>query len=175
MSVENDSEPGDGVAQRTSARLQQVATSLSMATRFEDVVQVSVEQMSSALDASARRRVLVVDDNVDAAEMLAETLRMVGFEVQVALDGPSALERAAPFAPDLVCLDIGLPGIDGFEVARRLRELGGRAPKLIAITGYGQRDDRARSLAAGFDRHMVKPVDLDALMRACAELTASAR
>jgi PAS domain S-box-containing protein len=112
-------------------------------------------------------RVLVVDDNVDAAEMLAEWLGAVGHGVRVAGDGPTALELAAEFRPHVALLDIGLPVMDGYEVARRLRDLpGGANIRLIALTGYGQESDHERSRRAGFEGHMVKPVDLDAIANA---------
>jgi PAS domain S-box-containing protein len=108
---------------------------------------------------SPPRRVLVVDDNVDAAESLAILLRMKGHEVHCAHDGPSALEAAAAVHPELILLDIGMPGMDGYEVAQRLRAGGGLGGALlVAVTGYGQEDDRARSHAAGFDEHFVKPL-----------------
>jgi two-component system CheB/CheR fusion protein len=111
-----------------------------------------------------RRRVLLVDDNTDMAESMALLLRLEGHEVRTAFDGPGALEAAKTFHPEIVLLDIGLPGLDGYEVARRLRalpELG--TPLLVALTGYGQAEDRDRSQAAGFDEHLIKPVDLDRL------------
>jgi PAS domain S-box-containing protein len=112
-------------------------------------------------------RVLIVDDNIDAAEMLAEWLVAVGHSVQVAGDGPTALEIATGFKPVVVLLDIGLPVMDGYEVARRLRELPGCATtRLIALTGYGQESDHERSRRAGFEDHLVKPVDLDAITQA---------
>jgi PAS domain S-box-containing protein len=114
------------------------------------------------------RRALVIDDNVDAADSLAQLLHLAGCEVRVAHDGPSALEIAPGFGPDVVLLDIGLPGLDGYEVARRLRAIPDfNATLLIALTGYGQEEDRRRSLQAGFDQHLVKPVDpaiLEALL-----------
>ncbi len=114
-------------------------------------------------------RVLIVDDNVDAAEMLAEWLGAIGHEVRVAADGPTALEIAGPFVPEVALLDIGLPVMDGYEVARRLRELGGcTTTRLIALTGYGQESDHDRSRRAGFEDHLVKPVDLDAITQAVA-------
>ncbi len=109
-------------------------------------------------------RVLVVDDNADSADTLAMLLRMSGHEVAVARDGYSAVDQTASFRPDLVLLDIGLPGISGYEAARRIRQLpGGPAVQLVALTGWGQEDDRRRSREAGFDQHLVKPVDFDAL------------
>jgi CheY-like chemotaxis protein len=108
----------------------------------------------------AGRRVLVVDDNRDAAESLALLLRLKRHEVQVAYDGPEALEAARRHHPEVVVLDIGLPRMDGYEVARRLRqEPGLEKTTLIALTGYGRDEDRRRSQEAGFDRHLTKPVD----------------
>jgi CheY-like chemotaxis protein len=111
------------------------------------------------------RRILIVDDNRDAAETLAEALLTLGFEARTALDGPAALEVAASFRPDIAVLDIGLPVMDGHELARQLRVMLGRAVVLVALTGYGQDRDRARSRSAGFDEHLVKPVEIQALLR----------
>ena len=113
---------------------------------------------------AAPRRVLVVDDNVDGARLLARLLRSRGHHAELAHDGPAALAAAAAHAPDVVLLDIGLPGMDGFEVARRLREREGpNRALLVATTGYGREDDLRRSREAGFDHHMVKPLDPQAL------------
>lgn len=110
------------------------------------------------------KRVLVVDDNKDAAESMSMLLEMWGHTVVYAYDGPSALETAQKWHPEAVFLDIGLPGMDGYQVAERLRSLPqGNATVLIAITGYGQDDDRRRSVRAGIDHHLVKPVAPDAL------------
>ena len=112
-----------------------------------------------------RRRVLVVDDNRDAAEMLGEALRHEGHDVREAYDGLTALVAAAQFKPQLVLLDLGLPGMDGFEIARRLRadpQFG--ALKIVALTGFGQEQDRRRTAEVGIDRHLVKPVSLDAIL-----------
>jgi CheY-like chemotaxis protein len=110
------------------------------------------------------RRILVVDDNEDAAEMLSETLRMKGHDTRIAHDAPSALRLAEGFTPDIAFLDIGLPVMDGYELAGRLRDLAGlRAIRLVAVTGYGQESDRQRSQAAGFHHHLVKPVDFEAV------------
>jgi PAS domain S-box-containing protein len=112
------------------------------------------------------RRVLIVDDNADSAETLAILLRRFGHEVRTAADGASALELARREPPDVALLDIGLPIMDGLELARRMREdLGLTRAYLIALTGYGQEEDRRKSRAAGFDAHLVKPVDLDRLRR----------
>lgn len=106
----------------------------------------------------APRRILIVDDNEDAAELMGEALTRAGHSVRIAHDGLNALELAAEFDPDCVMLDIGLPLLDGYEVARRLRDRDERRRTLVAITGYGQADDVRRALAAGFDRHLVKPL-----------------
>jgi PAS domain S-box-containing protein len=112
----------------------------------------------------AARRVLVVDDNQDAADALVEALGEKGHATAVAYDGPSALEAAMRVRPELAFLDIGLPVMDGYELARRLRDLFGPAIKLVALTGYGQDKDRAAACAAGFDEHLVKPVDLERIV-----------
>jgi PAS domain S-box-containing protein len=111
-----------------------------------------------------RRRVLVVDDNRDAAELLAEALELEGYQTRVAFDGPSALRVAAEFRPELAFLDIGLPVMDGYDLARRLRALKQGPLVLVAITGYGQPADRARSAEAGFDEHLVKPIGIDSAL-----------
>ena len=115
--------------------------------------------------ATSPARVLLVDDNRDAAEMLAEVLREMGHQVTVAHDGPGALAAMQEMTPDIALLDIGLPMMDGYELARRLKSL---LPglRLVAITGYGQESDRMHSRQAGFDFHLVKPVDLPALTEA---------
>jgi CheY-like chemotaxis protein len=112
---------------------------------------------------SPPRRILVVDDNLDAADSLAALLRLEGHTVRVANDGPAALAAAQVEPPDLVILDLGMPGMDGFEVARRLREQPGRTTVLVALTGWAQEDDRRRCSEAGFDGHLPKPVEPDAL------------
>jgi len=118
-----------------------------------------------ALGTPRGARVLVVDDNIDAAVMLRETLSELGHELQIAHDGPSALELAASFQPDIAVLDIGLPGMSGYELARKLREQRGSDQlRLIALTGYGQEADRARAREFGFDHHLIKPIELDALL-----------
>lgn len=109
--------------------------------------------------------VLVVDDNVDAADSLATLLEMQGHRTRTANDGPHALDHCRASRPDVVLLDIGLPGMDGYEVARRLKNMPSFSTvKLVAITGYGQPEDVAHAKAAGFDHHLVKPVDLDGLL-----------
>jgi PAS domain S-box-containing protein len=112
------------------------------------------------------RRILVVEDSPDGADTLALLLRVNGHEVRTAVDGPTALEAVGAFQPEVILLDIGLPGMSGYEVAARLRQLPGMASALlIALTGYGQQRDRDRSREAGFDQHLTKPVDHQALLR----------
>ena len=111
-----------------------------------------------------RLRVLVIDDNIDMARGLATMLKMQNHEVWVASDGPSGLETARFRRPEVVLLDIGLPGMDGYQVAERLRrEEFGQAVRLIAVTGYGQEENRQRALSAGFDQVVTKPVDYTTL------------
>ena len=110
------------------------------------------------------RRILVVDDNVDSAETMAEILKLWGHEVQTAHDGAAALEAARAHRPDAVLLDVGLPVMDGYEIARRLRQEG-LAILLVAVTGFGTAEDRRRAEEAGFDTHLTKPVSPDALRR----------
>jgi CheY-like chemotaxis protein len=109
----------------------------------------------------------VIEDNVDAAESLAMLLQLSGHEAEVAFDGPAGIEKARSFHPDVVLCDIGLPGgLDGHGVARAFRadpEL--RSAFLIALTGYGQEEDRKRALEAGFDAHLTKPADIEALKK----------
>lgn len=129
------------------------------------------EAMATALD----MRVLVVDDNVDAAESLAEILRLLGAGVDVAHDGAQALGVAAAGPPDAVLLDIGLPGMDGYETAREWRRRFGDGAQLIALTGYGTAEDKRRTAAAGFDGHLVKPVAADEITRLLAQLRTRSR
>ncbi|MBI3946438.1 MAG: response regulator [Armatimonadetes bacterium] len=115
------------------------------------------------------RRVLLVEDNADVAEMTAELLEMEGYEVVAARDGTTALRLAPEFRPEVVLLDLGLPGMDGYEVARRLRrQPGGDALRIIVVTGYGQDEDAQRSRALGLDGHLTKPVAVPALLEALA-------
>jgi len=116
--------------------------------------------------AARPRKVLVVDDNVDAAETLAEMLRLLGHEVAVAHDGPAAIEVAAASPPQLALLDLGMPVMDGYELARRLRAMPHlETVSLVALTGYGTERERDRALQSGFDRHLVKPLDPALLAR----------
>ncbi|MFO0890685.1 MAG: ATP-binding protein [Isosphaeraceae bacterium] len=111
-----------------------------------------------------RRRVLVVDDNQDSAATLGRLLQVLGTDVQIAHDGPTALEMVEGYSPDVVFLDLGMPGMDGLEVARRIRQSSpSRSIVLIALTGWGQHGDRLRTRDAGFDHHLVKPANMSAL------------
>jgi PAS domain S-box-containing protein len=119
----------------------------------------------AAAAAPARLRCMVVDDNADAATLLAQLLAALGHDVRVFNDPLAALEAAADYRPELALLDIGLPGMDGYELVQALRErLGSQPCSLVALSGYGQSNDRARSAAVGFTAHMVKPISLEQLM-----------
>jgi CheY-like chemotaxis protein/anti-sigma regulatory factor (Ser/Thr protein kinase) len=118
----------------------------------------------SGLTAVASRRILVVDDNSDAADALGMLLKLLGADVRTANDGVSAVEAVSKYRPDIVLLDISMPGMDGYEVARRVRQTPeGRKVALIALSGRGQEEDRRLGREAGFDHYLVKPVDLNAL------------
>ena len=128
--------------------------------------ELSAPEPKAAEPSPVRRRILVVDDNQDSADTLSEMLTLSGYEVQTVYDGPTALQAAAAFAPQFVLLDIGLPGMNGHEVARALRMMPGLADAvLVAVTGWGQPQDREASRAAGFNHHLVKPLDFDVLMK----------
>jgi len=123
-------------------------------------------------------RILIADDNVDAADTLAMLLRLAGHEVCTAHSGQAALTLAHSFQPEVALLDIGMPDVDGYEVAKRIRETAwGQRVRLVALTGWGQEDDKRRALAAGFDHHLTKPVDprdLDELLSRGARADANA-
>jgi len=128
-----------------------------------------------AVKPDLQRRVLIVDDNKDSAESLAMLMQLLGHDVRTAHDGETGLETARQFAPDIVVLDIGLPRLNGLEVARQLRQdLGFRDTLLIAMTGYGQEEDRRRSHGAGFNAHLVKPVDFGELQALLERFTPAA-
>jgi PAS domain S-box-containing protein len=150
------------------------AVSAGLGEGSEFIVRLPILQREPPIELKARpvlvyeaptRRILVVDDNADAAEALALALGAIGHEVRLAGDGPSALDVAAEFKPEVVLLDIGLPGMDGYEVARRFRarkEWAGIV--MVALTGYGQEEDRRRAQDAGFDHHLVKPIPPEAIL-----------
>ena len=120
-------------------------------------------------------RILVVDDNHDSADMLSLSLKMMGHQVQALYDPLVVVDAARQFQPDLVFLDVGMPVLNGFALAERLHKVdwpGGRRPRLVALTGWGQAEDRRRSEEAGFDEHLVKPADLDTIERVCRQVAA---
>jgi signal transduction histidine kinase/integral membrane sensor domain MASE1 len=121
------------------------------------------------------KRVLIVDDNVDAADMLAWLVRSLGGEARTAADGETAVREAGGFDPDIVLLDIGMAGMDGYETCRRLRQQGARRAFIVAITGWGQDRDKARAAAAGFDAHITKPADPVVLGRLLSTATSGPR
>jgi CheY-like chemotaxis protein len=128
--------------------------------------QASARASSASRAAGARRRILVVDDNRDAAESLAMLLRLGGNEVETAFDGLAAVEMARRCRPELILLDIGMPKLDGYDACRRIREHAwGKQMMIVAMTGWGQSEDRRKSEAAGFDAHLVKPVAASALQQ----------
>ncbi len=146
---------GRGRGSRFTVRLPAAATAVTLALPAP---------ARRELGAGRRRRILVVDDNVDAAEMLAEYLEERGHTIHVAHDGPSALRASETFMPDVALLDIGLPGMDGYELAARLQESRGSGTlSLISITGYARAVERERTARAGFAAHLVKPINLDEL------------
>lgn len=131
-------------------------------------------QSASTETALRRFRILVVDDNHDSALSLAMVLTIMGHETRTAHDGETALVTAEEFVPEVVLLDIGLPKMNGYEVAQRIREQAwGRDMFLIAVTGWGQAEDRARSAEVGLNMHMVKPVEPAALQAVLADLNRS--
>ena len=133
--------------------------------------QVAAPAPAAPAERETPRRILIVDDNEDSTRSMAILQRRRGHETHTAFNGPDAVTAAAEFAPNVVLLDIGLPGMDGFEVARRLRAMPALAGAfLVAMSGYGSDEDRAKANAAGFDEYMVKPVDLDRLRELLAKL-----
>ncbi|WP_432417863.1 hybrid sensor histidine kinase/response regulator [Caenimonas sedimenti] len=124
---------------------------------------VAEDSAAEALEAGALR-VLVIDDNRDSADSASEVLRLLGNRVECAYDGESALTLAPRFRPDVVLLDLAMPGLDGYETRERLAAAGVRRPFFVAMTGYGNEEDKRRTREAGFDAHLTKPVELDALM-----------
>jgi CheY-like chemotaxis protein len=132
--------------------------------RLPLIERLSDQNEEQAMVPGPARRILVVDDNTDAANSLAMMLNLTGHTAEAVYGSNDALTRAAEFEPEVILLDIGLPGMDGYEVARRLRATGNMA-RIVALTGYGQSDDVERGKIAGFDAHLIKPVDLQSLLR----------
>lgn len=117
------------------------------------------------------KRILLVEDNPDIGETLRDLLQLLGHDVELADDGNRGVQRALANRPEVMLVDIGLPGIDGYEVARQLRKtVAGREMMLIALTGYGRAEDRQRAQDAGFDAHMTKPVEPDELFKVFADV-----
>jgi CheY-like chemotaxis protein len=146
--------------------------------RLPVVVEASVPSTAEPDEPAAPKsllRVLIVDDNRDGADSLGMMLKLMGNNAVTAYDGQEGVEMAERFRPDVVLLDIGLPKLNGYETCRRIREQPwGKNIVLIAVTGWGQDEDRRRSQEAGFDHHLVKPVDPRALMRLLAGLSDAA-
>jgi signal transduction histidine kinase len=155
--------PGKGSEFRVELPLPQNEEVVALLDATEDSGRIL---LPASQDFVSSNRVLVVDDNHDGAQVLAETLRELGYLVEIAHDGPSALEIAKRFRPQIALLDIGLPMMDGYELASQLREQAVPGIRLVAVTGYGQETDRIRSAKAGFSAHLVKPVDLNVLSNA---------
>ncbi len=130
---------------------------------------IAAEPVQEQPQAQGTERVLVIEDNADTAESLAMVLRLSGYEVEIAPDGPSGLDMAARLHPRVVLCDIGLPGMSGYEVAAQLCRRGDQAPLMIALSGYGAAGDIARALSAGFHRHMAKPADVATLLQAISQ------
>lgn len=168
---------------RVEAMSEGLGRGSAFVVRLPIVVEASTLQESDVAPEHSVRssfRILVVDDNRDGADSLSEMLKMVGNDTRTAYDGEAGVDAAGEFRPDVILLDIGMPKLNGYEVCRRIRdEPWGKGIVLIALTGWGQEEDRRRSREAGFDRHLVKPVDPQALMRLLAGLgvghTADAR
>lgn len=146
---------------------------IPLASALATMVEIHApEEGTLAIADGPSRRVLVVDDNPDAARALADVLEFLGHEARIAGNGIAALALTDEWHPELVFLDIGLPGMDGYEVARRIRGRGGEVPRLVALTGYGQDSAREKSMEAGFARHLVKPSHLDTIASVLDELGA---
>jgi CheY-like chemotaxis protein len=140
---------GDGRGSRFTVRLPVVLSVVQPQADDEELVRLS-----------SRRRILVVDDNRDAADSLAMILRLMGNEATTAHDGLAAIRQAAAIHPEIIFLDIGMPGLNGYDTARQIRsQPWGKNVVLIALTGWGQDEDRRQSEDAGFDAHIVKPID----------------
>ena len=138
-----------------------VSSHLDYDARMTEIKPPTEEYSTTGL---AQRRILVVDDNSDSADTLAMLIQMLGAEVRVARDGPAALAQIDSFRPETVLLDISMPGMDGYEVAQRIRSRpGSDAIILIALTGWSQEEDRQRVQASGFNHHLLKPLDIDVL------------
>lgn len=131
---------------------------------------VTMQAGQSETGSTRKLRILVVDDNADSADMLGMSLKMMGHEVRVLYDPMLVVAAALEHVPDLAFLDVGMPVLNGYALATRLRSQtwpGARTPRLVALTGWGESEDRRRSEEAGFDNHLVKPADLDQIEAVC--------
>ena len=143
---------------------------LPLVRKHQNMAEVRTDEPEPAAKSLKRQRILVVDDNVDAAIALGMLLDSIGHETRVVHDGTDALNAALEFRPDIVLLDLGMPGLDGYEVAKRLRaSKKNKSMRIIAVTGWGQEADRQKTQEAGFDSHLVKPVDRTTLVQAIGE------
>jgi CheY-like chemotaxis protein len=166
----------EGTVEARSAGLGQGSEFVVRLPIFADAPEPPPKPTGSEPTPTTARRILVVDDNRDSATSLAMLLKLTGHQTHTAYDGLEAVEAAATYRPDVVLLDIGLPKLNGYEAARRIRELlGGDNTMLVALTGWGQDEDRQRSNEAGFNAHLVKPVDFAALTKLLAEPDAGQR
>ena len=155
----------DGTVAATSAGLGEGAEFVARLTLPDDALDPmsSVDDAARATPSTRVVRILVADDNRDAAASLATLLSLDGHEISVAYDGKAALASAETFRPDVALLDIGMPNLNGYEVAQSIRSTAwGRSMMLVAVTGWGQSEDKRRAHEAGFDHHFTKPLDLDA-------------
>jgi PAS domain S-box-containing protein len=160
---------GTGTGSTFTVRLPLARARPTMARRKSNRDPMPIEPAKQGL------RVLVVDDNLDGADMLSTLIEMHGHETELAYNGPEALEKLAAFEPQVVFLDIGLPGLDGYEVARRMRaQECGRRATLVSLTGWGSNDDKKRSREAGFDLHLTKPVNAVEIERLLKRVASSA-
>jgi CheY-like chemotaxis protein/anti-sigma regulatory factor (Ser/Thr protein kinase) len=163
--IEAQSE-GPGRGSRFVVRLPAAPEGLGSAAPAVSLATAAPGSIRLPEPAAPARRVLVADDNPDLVDSLATLLRLSGFEVETARDGLEAVAAALRFRPSLILLDLGMPRLDGYSACRRIRELpGGQSIAILAQTGWGQEEDRQRSLDAGFDGHLIKPVDPMALIR----------
>ncbi|MGC4086577.1 MAG: ATP-binding protein, partial [Polyangiaceae bacterium] len=154
-----------------------LSNGLGLGSRFEislpraDSTERSAPRAAASPAHNALLRIVLVEDNPDIRDLLTELLQCSGHSVTPTQDGPSGLEALLSIQPDLAFVDVGLPGFDGYELARRARASGSHA-RLVALSGYGQKEDKRRSREAGFDEHLVKPVDNDEIVKAVARASA---
>jgi len=161
------------------ARSEGLGHGSTFVVRLPVVVDASTAHVSGdaeEMPATSTLRILIVDDNRDAADSLAMVLRSKGNDVRTGYDGKEGVDMAEAFRPDVILFDIGMPTLNGYEACRRIREQSwGHSIVLIAVTGWGQDEDRRRSSDAGFDHHLVKPVDVHSLLKVLAGVRSAAR